>query len=580
MKKQLLCFVLTIAILFTTVSHKVMATGEDIYSNAGISDTTSTTETVSPEATTSTTETVSPEATTSTTETVSPEVTTSTTETVSPEATTSTTETVSPEATTSTTENVDTPSEEVTTYVAESNGQKFTSLQEAIDAAEDGVVTTITLLGDVTLVGESIEIPPAKKITLDLDNYTITGVPTEEEGYKVIEVAQQFKDENKNESAFFAELTIKNGTVVCDCGQLQQGTIDYAIDTIRNHGNLTIENATIINNSIPDQLGYAIDNHSGFATTTVTVKSSNIEAYGSGYCDGIRQYDIAQMHYDNNLIIDDYSNVSTIWVQTVADPYSLVKQAVSKAIHKVDNQNHAGYFSDVTGALGVAAHPGETVIVLKDSSMPMAGYMVQQGVTLDLNGKSISCFLVYLMASSVIVDSADGEGSVSANSFIFSSYDFPQMPLYDKEVGGYRFFDYSVKFGRDIKTYDPAWYLLAKIDFTNVKAYELLATGESQITFACDISFQTSDSAEKTTIPHWRIETAKLQEYAQNAIAQMNSGTEVTAVLGVLITGLEAINGGKLYANLYIEATTTTGFEKSSGEKTFAVNITDSTTTN
>ena len=618
MKKQLLCFVLTVAMMFAMMSPIVVATGEDSSSDPVIVDTSATTESETSAETTSATESSTPaettsatesstatettsatesstaEETTSATESSTPEETTSATESSTAEETTSATESSTPEETTSATESG--TSEETTgeskveniVYVAESNGVKYTSIQEAINAATDGVETTVTLLQSVTLVGESIEIPPTKKIVLDLGGYTLTGVPTpefltpeyieKEKGYRVIGVSQLYDEATKatkldeNGNPIFAELTIQNGTVVCDCQQLQQGTTEYAIDTIRNHGNLTIKDAKIINKSIPGQLGYAVDNHSGFASATVALENSKIEALGSGYCDGVRQYDIAQSLYDNNLIIDESSDVSTIWVQNVPDPYSLVKQAVSKAIHKVDNQNHAGYFSDISGALGVAAHPGETVIVLKDCSFSQY-IAVQEGVILDLNGKIVST-QKFLYCEGDLIDSSDGKGGVIVKRYLEVAPNNSYIPLYDEELGGYRFFNCSVRFGRDAVTHKPDWSYLAMLDFTNMNAYELLATGETGLTLNATISLRENENATETTVIDWMLATESMIAYANE---QLSTSNAIKQTVGVLLSGLNEFEGWNLTVEIYLESVDVC-FYRTSGPKSTTIPVTSTTT--
>ena len=567
MKRQLLCLVLTVAMIFTMISHTVVATGEENPSDPMVVDSSATSESETSAETSSTAETEAPA------------------------ETSSSNESRTPEETTGESNAVD------TVYVAESNGVKYTSIQAAIDEAPDvipdltmsAVATTITLLTDVTLVGESIVIPPTKMIILDLNDHILTGIPTaesirKENGYKVIEVAQQFKDASKNETDYvllgrikifiYAELTIQNGTIVCDCteSELTQGTIDYAIDTIRNHGDLTIIDATIENKALPGQLGFAVDNHSGFADTYVTIKSSAIISSGSDYCESIRQYDV-QINYHNNIDISEDSVVSSICVQKETDEDVPLKNAVAKATYKdTDGQYYTEYCKNVYDALGYTYEPGDKVVVLQDSE-EVRTLTHFPGVILDLNGKRVTIKRSF-DSEGEIVDSADGEGLLIAKTFEFYSAPALSMPLYDKEAGGYRFFNYSIQFAYDKKQFPGFWYFLAKIDFTNVKGYELLATGESRMTFACDVSWQASDSAERSQPIYWTIEPEVLIESAQNAIDQMNAGQNVVAAMGVLISGLEAINGGNLYMNLYVvDETVVTGFKKSSGERKFPVSV-------
>ena len=74
-------------------------------------------------------------------------------------------------------------------YVAEVNGVKYTDLQEAIKAAQNGA--TVTLLADID-VGTGNALIRGKEITIDLNGHNITGT-----GYRVLFVdllASQNKD--------------------------------------------------------------------------------------------------------------------------------------------------------------------------------------------------------------------------------------------------------------------------------------------------------------------------------------------------------------------------------------------------
>ena len=126
------------------------------------------------------------------------------------------------------------------TYVAAIGEKKYATLKEAVDAAKDG--DTITLLANVT---ENVEISKGKRVTLDLNGYTLNGgtgtAKAALTNYGTITI--------KDSSAAMTG-TIKrddNGTV---------GETSYYV--IRNQGTMTIESGTVINNS-----GYRKANSTG-----------------------------------------------------------------------------------------------------------------------------------------------------------------------------------------------------------------------------------------------------------------------------------------------------------------------------
>lgn len=101
--------------------------------------------------------------------------------------------------------------EGATASVAKVNGVSYSSLQEAINAAQDG--ETVTLLTDAT---EDVTVAAGKNVTLDLDGKTLTNTNA---GKATLTIAKD------------ATATVKNGNVI-------GGSSYYTID---NHGTSTFE---------------------------------------------------------------------------------------------------------------------------------------------------------------------------------------------------------------------------------------------------------------------------------------------------------------------------------------------------
>lgn len=125
-------------------------------------------------------------------------------------------------------------------YVAKVGSKNYETLADAIRLAANG--RTITLLADVK---ENVEIKATKKLTLDLNGYTLNGGTVE----------------GKAALTNYGTITItggsegKTGTIKRD----DNGTVgEKSYYVIRNQGTMTIESGTVINNS-----GYRKTNPTG-----------------------------------------------------------------------------------------------------------------------------------------------------------------------------------------------------------------------------------------------------------------------------------------------------------------------------
>ena len=134
--------------------------------------------------------------------------------------------------------------------VSDAKGNKYETLQQAVDAAEGEA--TITLLSDVN--GDGVAVPEGKEIIFDFGGftYTVNGELTGSEGSKT-----QAMHLSKG-----AEVTLKNGTLKAD----REMKI-----LVQNYADLVLENMTLDAESIDGV--YALSNNCG----NVTVKGeSNI----------------------------------------------------------------------------------------------------------------------------------------------------------------------------------------------------------------------------------------------------------------------------------------------------------------
>ncbi|MBQ9314252.1 MAG: S-layer homology domain-containing protein [Clostridia bacterium] len=123
------------------------------------------------------------------------------------------------------------------------------SLNSKIANAEEGA--TITLDKDYT---EDVVIPSGKNVTLDLATYTLKG--TDAAGSTTIKVEKDatltLKGEGKvinNSTGNGAACIFNNGTVIIESGTIKKETGNKSYYNIANHGKMTINGGTILNDT-------------------------------------------------------------------------------------------------------------------------------------------------------------------------------------------------------------------------------------------------------------------------------------------------------------------------------------------
>ena len=226
---------------------------------------------------------------------------------------------------------------ELICVAAEVDNKYYLSLQEAIDAATED--QTVTVVSDLALT-EGVTVAVDKKISIALSGKTITGTPAEAKAYAVIT--------NKGTLTIVGE-----GAIVCN--HTLAGSTSYAVNTIVNSGNLTIDGATIENKSTAsNQIGYAIDNNSTSANASVTIVSGNVTVSGSNYYDGIRQF--CNSTTAMNDVIVSGGNVSSIWMQNPSDGATRNTKDVNGSVTIIGGEVSALYLepsanfeADITG---------------------------------------------------------------------------------------------------------------------------------------------------------------------------------------------------------------------------------------
>lgn len=140
-------------------------------------------------------------------------------------------------------------------YVADIEGVVYQSLQDALDVADNQV---ITLDQDVVLDAPLV-LAQGKTVVIDLGGNTLSGISTSASASNLISVKGG------------AELTLKNGSIISAAttpdtqwgGEGQPPYPGYANNTIRNEGILTLEDVYLENMTQKGGASYVIDNYSG-----------------------------------------------------------------------------------------------------------------------------------------------------------------------------------------------------------------------------------------------------------------------------------------------------------------------------
>ena len=261
--------------------------------------------------------------------------------------------------------------------VAQIGGTVFTSLQAAIDAAQDG--DTVQLLGDVE---QNSQLAIGKNITLDLNGRTIRNT---------VDIW------SKNANAI---LSIKNGAKVTITGN---GTIDakendcYTINVAK--GDLTIENGTFYGNVSVVQVqegtlsvkGGTFDLHQKWEGSSKYL----INCIDDAYVDGSANVAISGgtfVGFDPNVSPEQkvdgkapsFAAPGTGITKNEDGSFTAAASMTAQILDKDGNSVKA--YASLQAAID-AAQDGETVTLLADATEDVA---ISKSITLDLDGKTLT----------------------------------------------------------------------------------------------------------------------------------------------------------------------------------------------
>ena len=160
-------------------------------------------------------------------------------------------------------------------YVAQIGDVKYETLAEAIAAVADNTATTITMIGDETIVGNAgVTIPATTIITLDLNGHTLKNAVNQDKASQVItnKGTLTIVDNSQDKSGLITN-AIEEGTSAGDWWSDPQR--NYATNVIVNSGTLNLQSGTIRQTAV-GSICYAIDNNSTAGNAILNISGGKV----------------------------------------------------------------------------------------------------------------------------------------------------------------------------------------------------------------------------------------------------------------------------------------------------------------
>lgn len=157
--------------------------------------------------------------------------------------------------------------------------------------------------------------------------------------------------------------------------------------------------------------------------------------------------------------------------------------------------------------------------------------------TLDLNGQQL--IADNMLCFGEITDSSDGNACVimsndPSKAVLHLQPNNPQLPIYDSEAGGYRFFNYTpTSLGKQTVTAGAAEKFGFRLELTNAAGYDLLAEA---LTSGVSVEL-TLSVGNRLTIPY-AYSADLVKTYAEAVAEQVAAGKEVTKAFVMTVNGL------------------------------------------
>ena len=317
--------------------------------------------------------------------------------------------------------------------VAQIGNNKYGTLSEAIAAANAG--DTVKLLRDINTPEISYMI--SKSLTIDLNGKTVTG-----DGYDAV-----FQINNAD-----AKVLIKNGNIVAVENTGSAGKYAMAIWACKAECEVTLENLNAsqkITHTDDPQMdmiyasgGTIIINSGNFKSGT---PAWTLNCKDAAYKDGTANIIVKGGTFTgfdpaNNKAEGENTNFVAAGYKSVDNGNGTYTVIVNEAVVAVIGDKEY----ETLAAATTDAKAGDTIVLVADAKGEQF-VVIMSGVTLNLNGHSITGATMFY-ASGEVIDTSATKGVVSATSYSMN-LENTYTSIYDKEKSGYSFFDLTIQSG-------------------------------------------------------------------------------------------------------------------------------------
>lgn len=369
--------------------------------------------------------------------------------------------------------------------VAQIGNNKYGTLSEAIAAANAG--DTVKLLRDINTPEISYMI--SKSLTIDLNGKTVTG-----DGYDAV-----FQINNAD-----AKVLIKNGNIVAVENTGSAGKYAMAIWACKAECEVTLENL-----NASQKITHTDDPQMDMIYTsggTIIINSGNFESgtpawtlncNDAAYKDGTANIIVKGGTFTgfdpaNNKAEGENTNFVAAGYKSVDNndgTYTVVKNENVVAV--IGTKEYA----TLSEALRDAAKTGGTVLLVADVDANEDIVQVRAGVTLNLNGYSITN-VDLLRVTGKIIDTATEKGIVSAEGYVIGGQN-AYTPVYDSARKGYSFFNLSVVTKLEDGVFGGVYFWLndetEKAEFTSAVALMRADTDGRRVKAVITFTWETKD---------------------------------------------------------------------------------------
>ena len=371
--------------------------------------------------------------------------------------------------------------------VAQIGNNKYGTLAEAIAAANAG--DTVKLLRDINTPEISYMI--SKSLTIDLNGKTVTG-----DGYDAV-----FQIDNAD-----AKVLIKNGNIVAVEQSGSAGKYTMAIWASEAGCEVTLEGLDVrqrITHTDDPQMdmiytsgGTIIINSGNFESgTPAWTLNCNDAAYKAGTANIIvKGGTFTGFDPANNKAEGENTNFVAAGYKSVDNndgTYTVVKNENVVAV--IGTKEYA----TLSEALKDAVKNSGTVLLVADVDANEDIVQVRAGVTLNLNGYSITN-VDLLRVTGQIIDTSDANarGIVSAEGYVIGGQN-AYTPVYDSAKKGYSFFNLSVVTKLEDGVFGGVYFWLddetERADFTNAVALMRADTNGRRVKAVITFAWKSKD---------------------------------------------------------------------------------------